>query len=49
LLMTRETVCVETPVIWAISLIVTLCWRGTLLWLCSLAGLWDGYALVPLW
>ena len=27
LLMTRETVCVETPVIAAISLIVTLCWR----------------------
>ena len=27
LLMTRETVWVETPVIAAISLIVTLCWR----------------------
>ena len=30
LLMTRETVCTETPVMRAISLIVTLCWRGTM-------------------
>ena len=30
LLMTRETVWTETPVSRAISLIVTLCWRGKL-------------------
>jgi len=28
LLMTRETVCIETPHMAAISRIVTLCWRG---------------------
>ena len=47
--MTRETVCVETPVIAAISLIVTLCWRCKLGRSSGESPVPGGFGIAAMW